>query len=164
LVLDLDHVVADPDDQVGPAQQLTLHLAPRPLDAAEGQRMGLVDHALGHRGRRERRPMAIDHRAPEAGVPRAHARAGGPRDGTPRGRGAGGNSWGARSGEAAPARASRRPPPGAGTGSVAGAVATSSGRSRCTGPSGSLSAISTASASADATRPSRSGSVALVMG
>ena len=48
LVFHLDRVVAEPDDQVGGAQELALNLPARPLDAAERERVILVDHALGH--------------------------------------------------------------------------------------------------------------------
>ena len=52
----------------------------------------------------------------------------------------------------------------AGTASVAGIVATSSGRSRWTGPCGSQSAIRSASATVAATRPGRKARLALEMG
>ena len=52
----------------------------------------------------------------------------------------------------------------AGTGSLVGASATSSGRSRCTGPFGSLIASRIASASVSAMRPFSSRIVALVIG
>ncbi len=51
-----------------------------------------------------------------------------------------------------------------GTGSFVDASATSSGRSRCTGPRGSLIAIRIASATVAPISPLRSGSVALVIG
>ena len=59
-VFDLDGVVAEPDDQVGGAQQLALHLPAGAFDAAERQRMILVDHALGHRGGGEGQVVALD--------------------------------------------------------------------------------------------------------
>ena len=53
---------------------------------------------------------------------------------------------------------------GAATCSLVGASATSSGRSRCTGPCGSLSAIRMASVRVSTMQPRLSGSVALVIG
>ena len=53
---------------------------------------------------------------------------------------------------------------GAATGSLVGASATSSGRSRCTGPRGSLSARAMACVSVSTMQPRLSGSVALVIG
>ena len=57
-----------------------------------------------------------------------------------------------------------RPAGMGGTDSLARASATSSGKSRWTGPSGSLRAISSASARTEATAPSRSARLALVIG
>ena len=54
--------------------------------------------------------------------------------------------------------------PKSGTASVAGASATSSGRSRCTGPLGSVIAIRMASASGPATLSCLSAKLALVIG
>src|SRR4029453_10246185 len=62
LVLDLDDVVAEPDDQIGGPQELTLYLTAGPLDASESERMILGDHALGHRGRREGEPGGPHYR------------------------------------------------------------------------------------------------------
>ena len=42
-VLDLDGVVAETDDEIGGAQQAALHLPAGALDAAERERMLLVD-------------------------------------------------------------------------------------------------------------------------
>ena len=53
-ILDLDGVVAQPDDEIGRAQEFALHLPAGPLDAAERQRMILVDQSLRHRRGGER--------------------------------------------------------------------------------------------------------------
>ena len=85
LILHLHDVVAEPHDEIGAAQELPLHLAPGPLDAAEGERVILRDHALGHGGRREGKPMAIDHRLEHVGVAEAHGRRADDRDRPARG-------------------------------------------------------------------------------
>ena len=113
-------------------RKLALHLPARALDAAERQRMILVDHALGHRGGGERQVVPLDHRAqqrrdrrsasPTSRAPRSAACAAAIRSRPPR-----------RCGVAARRRASTAPP-GPAPARRVGASATSSGRSRCTGP------------------------------
>ena len=72
LVLDLDCVIADPDDQIGGAKELALDLAAGPLDAAECERMVLVDHALGHGRGGERQMVAFDELAQQLRIADAH--------------------------------------------------------------------------------------------
>ncbi len=62
LVLDLDGVVAEADHQIGRAQELALDLPAGALDAAERERVILVDHALGHGGGGERQVVPLDER------------------------------------------------------------------------------------------------------
>ncbi len=73
-VFDLDGVVAQPDDQIGGTQELALDLPARPLDAAERERMILVDHPLGHGRGRERKVVALDHPAQQLRIAHAHRR------------------------------------------------------------------------------------------
>jgi len=79
-VFDLDGVVADADDQVGRAQEATLHLPARPLDATDGERVILVDHSLGHGRGGERQVMALYQPAQQAGIGEAHGRGADHRD------------------------------------------------------------------------------------
>ena len=72
LVFDLDGVVAEPYDQVGGAQEFALDLPAAALDAAERQRMILVDHALRHGGGGERQIVALDDLAQQIGVAEPH--------------------------------------------------------------------------------------------
>ena len=81
LVLDLDRVVAEPDDQVGRAQEPALDLPAASLDAAERQRVILIDHALGHGGGGERQVVALDELAQQVGVGNPHRRRADHRDG-----------------------------------------------------------------------------------
>ena len=60
LVLDLDRVIAEPDDEIGRAQEAALDLSTTALDAAERQRMTVVDQALRHGSRGERQIVALD--------------------------------------------------------------------------------------------------------
>ena len=72
LVLHLDDVVAQREDEVGAAEELSLHLPARPLDASDGQRMLLVDEPLGHGRGREGQAVALDDLAEEIGIPQPH--------------------------------------------------------------------------------------------
>ena len=63
LVFHLDRVVAQPDHQVGALDQRALQLAQGALDAAQRQRVVLVDQALGHHRRREGNAVALDQGA-----------------------------------------------------------------------------------------------------
>ncbi len=73
LVFDLDRVVAEPHYQVGIAQECALHLAASALDAADAERMVVVDHPFRHRRRRERHRPAFDEFAQEAGIPHSES-------------------------------------------------------------------------------------------
>ena len=61
LVFHLDRVVTEPDDEIGGAQALTLELPAGALDAAERERVVLVDHPLGHGRGGERQTVMLDH-------------------------------------------------------------------------------------------------------
>ncbi|MCX7314613.1 MAG: hypothetical protein NTV56_23625 [Alphaproteobacteria bacterium] len=74
LELDLNGVVAEADDQVGGPQELSLNLPARALDDADGQRMILVDHALGHRRGGERQVVPLDHLQQQFRIRHAHRR------------------------------------------------------------------------------------------
>ena len=58
-VLHLDRIVAEPDDEIGGAQELALNLPAGAFDAAERERMILVDHPLGHGRGGERQAVAF---------------------------------------------------------------------------------------------------------
>jgi hypothetical protein len=72
LVLDLDRVVAQRDDEVRAAQEAALNLAPRPLDAAERQRVVLADEPLRHRGGCERHAPPVDEAPQQARISHPH--------------------------------------------------------------------------------------------
>ena len=74
LVLDLDRVVADADDEIGGAQEGALQLPARALDAADGERMALVDHALGHGRGGKRQIVPLDDAQQQLRVVNAHGR------------------------------------------------------------------------------------------
>src|ERR1700704_1374585 len=61
LVLDLDGIVAQPDNEISRAQEAALVLAAGTLDHTERKRMVLVDQALGHGRGGEGKAMALDH-------------------------------------------------------------------------------------------------------
>ena len=73
-VLHLDRVVAEPDDQIGGAQELALDLPAGAFDAAERERMILVDHALGHGRGGERQAVAFDKLAQQLRIGEPHGR------------------------------------------------------------------------------------------
>jgi len=73
-VFHLDRVVAETDDEIGGAQELALDLPAGPLDAAERERMILVDHALGHGRGGERQVVAFDDVAQHLRIGDAHRR------------------------------------------------------------------------------------------
>ena len=62
-VFHLDGVVAETDDEIGGAQELTLELPAGALDAAERERMVVVEHPLGHGRGGERQIVMLDHTA-----------------------------------------------------------------------------------------------------
>ena len=72
LVFDLDGVVADADDQIGGAQEFALELAAGALDAAERERVLLIDHALGHGGGGEWQMMAFDEALQQRRIAQPH--------------------------------------------------------------------------------------------
>jgi hypothetical protein len=80
LVLDLDRVVAHPDNQIGAAQERALHLAAGALDAAERERMVVVDQPLRHGRRQERQPMTLDELAEKPDITHPHRRGADDRD------------------------------------------------------------------------------------
>src|SRR5262249_59567284 len=115
-------------------EKLAMDLPAGPLDAAERERMILVDHALGHSRGGERQIVAFDDVAQQLRIGDAHRRRAEDRD---RRLAAAINSA-ARASAASGAAASFSGFAGAASSSLVAASATSSGRSRCTGPFGSL--------------------------
>jgi hypothetical protein len=72
LVFDFDRVVAQTDDQIGRAQEAPLDLPATPFDAAKRERVVLVDHALGHRGRCKWQVMSLDDLAEQIRIGKPH--------------------------------------------------------------------------------------------
>ncbi len=62
-VFHLDGIVAETHDEIGGAQELTLELPAGALDAAERERMVLIDHPFGHGRGGERQIVMLDHPA-----------------------------------------------------------------------------------------------------
>src|SRR5262245_34364668 len=79
----LDRVVAETDDEIGGPQKFALDLPAGPLDAAERERMILVDHALCHGRGGERQIVAFDDVAQKRGIGDAHGRRADDRDRAP---------------------------------------------------------------------------------
>ena len=73
-ILHLDRVVAEPDDEIGGTQELALDLPAGAFDAAERERVILVDHPLGHGRGGERQAVSFHKLAQQLRIGEPHGR------------------------------------------------------------------------------------------
>ena len=71
-VLDFDGIVAEPDDQIGPTQNLPLDLPHCALDAPDRKRMILIYQPLGHRRARKRNAVTLDKTTQQTDIAHPH--------------------------------------------------------------------------------------------